>query len=66
MGIQRKYSWADHSGLSGDCVSIRVINPLPEATSVHWHGLDVPNMMDGVPEIEPSPKIKPGEYFDYR
>ena len=51
---------------SGDCVNIRVINHLPEATSVHWHGLDVPNVMDGVPEIEPSPKIEPGEYFDYR
>lgn len=50
---------------SGDCVAIRVVNHLPEATSVHWHGLDVPNGMDGVPEIEPSPKIEPGGYFDY-
>lgn len=31
---------------SGDCVNIRVVNNLPEATSVHWHGLDVPNRMD--------------------
>lgn len=51
---------------TGDRVNIRVINHLPEATSVHWHGLDVPNDMDGVPEIEPSPKIEPGEYFDYK
>jgi FtsP/CotA-like multicopper oxidase with cupredoxin domain len=50
----------------GDRVNIRVINHLPEATSVHWHGLDVPNIMDGVPDVEPSPKIEPGEYFDYR
>ena len=50
---------------TGDYVNIRVINHLPEATSVHWHGLDVPNMMDGVPEIEPSPKIEPNGYFDY-
>jgi len=49
----------------GDCVNIRVTNHLPEATSKHWHGLDVPNMMDGVPGIEPSPKIEPGGYFDY-
>lgn len=48
-----------------DYVNIRVINRLPEATSVHWHGLDVPNMMDGVPEVEPSPKIESGQYFDY-
>lgn len=49
----------------GDWVKIRVINHLPEATSVHWHGLDIPNSMDGVPEVEPTPKIRPGEYFDY-
>lgn len=51
---------------TGDFVNIRVINHLLESTSVHWHGLDVPNTMDGVPEIEPSPKIESGGYFDYR
>ncbi len=50
---------------TGDYVNIRVYNRLPEATSVHWHGLDVPNIMDGVPDVEPSPKIEPGHYFDY-
>ncbi|MBB3113418.1 FtsP/CotA-like multicopper oxidase with cupredoxin domain [Paenibacillus phyllosphaerae] len=49
----------------GDYVQIRVHNKLSEPTSVHWHGLDVPNVMDGVPEAEPSPKIQPGSYFDY-
>ncbi|MFD2115750.1 multicopper oxidase family protein [Paenibacillus yanchengensis] len=49
----------------GDYVCIRVYNKLPQPTSVHWHGLNVPNVMDGVPEIEPSPKIDPGTYFDY-
>jgi len=49
----------------GDYVCLRVHNKLPQPTSVHWHGLDVPNGMDGVPEIEPSPKIDPGHYFDY-
>ncbi|WP_435162999.1 multicopper oxidase family protein [Paenibacillus glycanilyticus] len=49
----------------GDYVQIRVYNKLTEATSVHWHGLDVPNVMDGVPEAEPSPAIQPGSYFDY-
>lgn len=48
-----------------DKVCIRVINNLPKKTSVHWHGLEVPNDMDGVPPIEPSPFIEPGEYFDY-
>lgn len=50
----------------GDHVNIRVYNGLPEPTSIHWHGLDVPNDMDGVPDVEPSPKIKPGSYFDYQ
>lgn len=49
----------------GDYVCIRVYNKLPQPTSVHWHGLDIPNIMDGVPAIEPSPKINPGCYFDY-
>lgn len=49
----------------GDNVCIRVINKLLERTSVHWHGLDVPNDMDGVPPIEPSPFIESNEYFDY-
>lgn len=50
----------------GDYVNIRVYNKLPEPTSVHWHGMDVPNVMDGVPDVEPSPKINPGSFFDYR
>lgn len=50
----------------GDTVNIRVYNNLPEPTSIHWHGLDVPNNMDGVPDVEPTPKIHPGSYFDYR
>lgn len=50
----------------GDKVCIRVINKLKERTSVHWHGLEVPNDMDGVPEVEPTPYIEPGDYFDYQ
>jgi manganese oxidase len=50
----------------GDYVNFRVYNKLSEPTSVHWHGLDVPNVMDGVPDVEPSPKIEPEHYFDYR
>lgn len=46
-------------------MTIRVTNHLPHRTSVHWHGLEVPNLMDGVPPLEPSPYIYPGEYFDY-
>lgn len=50
----------------GDHVNIRVYNKLSEPTSVHWHGVDVPNEMDGVPDIEPSSMIYPESYFDYQ
>lgn len=50
----------------GDYVNIRVYNKLPEATTIHWHGLDVPITMDGVSDVQPTPKIEPGCYFDYR
>ncbi|VBB08904.1 multicopper oxidase type 2 [Lucifera butyrica] len=50
----------------GDYVSIRVYNALPEATAIHWHGMNVPNDMDDAPDINPSLLIKPGEYFDYQ
>ncbi len=35
----------------GDRVRINVTNHLPESTTVHWHGLIVPNAMDGPAEI---------------
>lgn len=50
----------------GDYVNIRVNNQLSVPTSVHWHGLDVPNQVDGVSEAEPSPAIEPGGSYDYR
>jgi FtsP/CotA-like multicopper oxidase with cupredoxin domain len=48
----------------GDKVRVNVSNELPESTSIHWHGLIVPNAMDGVPYIT-QPPIKPGEQFTY-
>ncbi|WP_302739128.1 multicopper oxidase domain-containing protein [uncultured Clostridium sp.] len=50
----------------GDNVCVRVINKLPERTSVHFHGLEIANDMDGVQPVEPSPYIEPNEYFDYK
>lgn len=50
----------------GDRVAITITNELPEATAIHFHGVIVPNEMDGVPEIEPSPLLAPGESFTYR
>jgi hypothetical protein len=48
----------------GDSVRINFRNRLPESTTVHWHGLIVPNEMDGPAEITQKP-IGPGESFTY-
>lgn len=48
----------------GDKVRIVVKNDLPEPTVVHWHGLPVPNDMDGVAFLTQDP-IKPGATFTY-
>jgi FtsP/CotA-like multicopper oxidase with cupredoxin domain len=48
----------------GDRVRINVTNALPEETTVHWHGLILPNQMDGPAEITQKP-IGPGETFTY-
>jgi len=48
----------------GDRVRIRFRNALPEPTTVHWHGLEVPLPMDGVPAIS-QPLVEPGGTFTY-
>jgi len=50
--------------VEGDRVRILVTNHLPEDTSVHWHGVLLPNGMDGVQGLN-QPHIKPGETFAY-
>jgi manganese oxidase len=50
--------------VEGDKVRIFVTNKLPEHTTVHWHGLVVPNGMDGVGGLT-QPQIKPGKTFVY-
>ena len=50
--------------VEGDHVRIYVTNRLPEATAVHWHGLFVPNGMDGVAGLTQR-AIPPGETFRY-
>jgi len=49
----------------GSATTIRVTNGLREDTSIHWHGILVPNPMDGVPNVN-FPGISPGETFTYR
>jgi uncharacterized membrane protein len=48
----------------GDRVRINVTNRLPESTTVHWHGLILPNVMDGPAEVTQKP-IQPGEVYRY-
>lgn len=48
----------------GDKVRLILKNELPESTSLHLHGIRVPNAMDGVDPYTQDP-IKPGESFNY-
>jgi multicopper oxidase len=48
----------------GERVRILLKNALSEPTTIHWHGVDVPNPMDGVPGIT-QPPVQPGETFAY-
>jgi FtsP/CotA-like multicopper oxidase with cupredoxin domain len=65
-------AWTYDGGVPGPLiraqVSDRLIvhfkNSLPEPTSIHWHGLRIPNAMDGVPDM-PTPAVPPGGSFDY-
>jgi FtsP/CotA-like multicopper oxidase with cupredoxin domain len=50
--------------VEGDRVRILVTNRLPEHTTIHWHGVFVPNGMDGVGGLL-QPHIEPGETFVY-
>lgn len=49
----------------GDTAEIHVYNELDEETSLHWHGLFLPNQMDGVPYLTQMP-IKPHSEYLYK
>lgn len=48
----------------GERLRIVLKNSLAEPTTIHWHGVDVPNAMDGVPGVTQAP-VRPGETFAY-
>jgi len=48
----------------GDRVRIVLHNELPAPTTIHFHGMLIPNAMDGVPVIS-QPAVMPGESFTY-
>ncbi len=48
----------------GEMAVIHVKNEMQKETSIHWHGLILPNFQDGVPYLN-TPPIKPGTTFTY-
>ncbi|CAN0295289.1 unnamed protein product, partial [Phaeothamnion confervicola] len=49
----------------GEELKIRLVNDLRQPTLIHWHGIRLPNAMDGVPHLTQMP-VEPGQSFDYR
>ncbi len=48
----------------GDSVRVMFENRLPESTSLHWHGLEIPIEQDGVPFVSQKP-VAPGQKYVY-
>ncbi len=48
----------------GDDLVVRVHNRMDVETSIHWHGLLLPNKEDGVPYLT-TPPIRPGQTYTY-
>ncbi|EMA70710.1 multicopper oxidase type 3 [Halorubrum aidingense JCM 13560] len=48
----------------GDVLSVELTNDLQAETTIHWHGVPVPNPVDGVPNVTQDP-VAPGETFTY-
>lgn len=47
----------------GHRVSCRFVNELPQASSIHWHGVRIDNAMDGVVGLTQA-AVEPGAFFD--
>ncbi len=50
--------------VEGDTAIIHVHNQMKDETSLHWHGILIPNKYDGVPYLETAP-IMPGQTYDF-
>src|SRR5688572_1171727 len=68
----RTDAWTYNGGLPGplirarrgDRIIVHFSNKLPQPTTVHWHGVQVPIQMDGVPGAS-QPPVETGESFKY-
>ncbi len=73
LGGRKVSTWGYNGGVmgpeirlrQGDTLRVAVRNRLPEGTSVHWHGVPLPNEMDGVPGVTQR-AIAAGESFTYQ
>lgn len=72
IGGRKLKVWAYNGQVPGPTIRIRLgdtlrahfVNRLRDETTIHWHGVRVPNAMDGVPHVT-QPPVKPGESFLY-
>ncbi|MFE7061622.1 multicopper oxidase family protein [Sutcliffiella sp. NPDC057660] len=48
----------------GEDITIHLKNELKDPVSIHWHGLPIPNAMDGIPGVTQN-AVQPGETFTY-
>lgn len=48
----------------GDRLRVTFVNNTPDVSSIHWHGIQLPSGMDGVPSIS-RPAVEPGQEFTY-
>lgn len=64
--------WGYNGGFPGPLLRVKqgerlravLCNDLPQDSSLHWHGIRLPNAMDGVPGLT-QPPVRPGESFVY-
>src|SRR5215475_7496472 len=64
IAIEQADGRQGYSPEKADGFHVEVVNQLKEPTSIHWHGLVLPNLMDGVPFVTQDP-IPPGKSFRY-
>jgi len=64
IAIEQADGTQGYSPEKADGFHVEVVNQLKVPTSLHWHGLILPNLMDGVPFVTQDP-IAPGKSFRY-
>ena len=48
----------------GEAFAAKLVNGIDDPTTIHWHGMRIPNKMDGVPFLV-QPYVYQGDHFDY-